>query len=322
MRPNLEYLDEESRFSHRFTVICASCRSTGESDRLQFHATTRQRHAAALGGSGITLIEDDATLIFHNPSLINNISDRTLNLNFMTYMEGATTASASFIRAAGERGTWGITGQFMSYGTMKETNASGQQTGEFSAKDIALGGSFAYSLSEQFTGGITAKFIASYIGQYNSLGACVDLGINYYNSQGELSVSAVARNLGGQLSAYEDDFERMPLDLQLGVTKRLLGSPLRLSASLVRLNDWQYGLGKHIVIGADLILSPQFYIAAGYNAMRASEMKIAEDDGSSAHGAGLSIGAGLQLERLKLHVAYAKYHVSTASLLVNLAYSL
>ncbi len=307
------------------TVLLSSVLHAGAQESQTVYNFLRlpvSAHAAALGGSGITLIEDDATLIFHNPSLINNISDRTLNLNFMTYMEGATTASASFIRAAGERGTWGITGQFMSYGTMKETNASGQQTGEFSAKDIALGGSFAYSLSEQFTGGITAKFIASYIGQYNSLGACVDLGINYYNSQSELSVSAVARNLGGQLSAYEDDFERMPLDLQLGVTKRLLGSPLRLSASLVRLNDWQYGLGKHIVIGADLILSPQFYIAAGYNAMRASEMKIAEDDGSSAHGAGLSIGAGLQLERLKLHVAYAKYHVSTASLLVNLAYSL
>ena len=307
------------------TVLLSSVLHAGAQESQTVYNFLRlpvSAHAAALGGSGITLIEDDATLIFHNPSLINNITDRTLNLNFMTYMEGATTASASFIRAAGERGTWGITGQFMSYGTMKETNASGQQTGEFSAKDIALGGSFAYSLSEKFTGGITAKFIASYIGQYNSLGACVDLGINYYNSLGELSVSAVARNLGGQLSAYEDDFERMPLDLQLGVTKRLLGSPLRLSASLVRLNDWEYGLGKHIVIGADLILSPQFYITAGYNAMRASEMKIAEDDGSSAHGAGLSIGAGLQLERLKLHVAYAKYHVSTASLLVNLAYSL
>ena len=307
------------------TVLLSSVLHAGAQESQTVYNFMRlpvSAHAAALGGSGITLIEDDATLIFHNPSLINNISDRTLNLNFMTYMEGATTASASFIRAAGERGTWGITGQFMSYGTMKETNASGQQTGEFSAKDIALGGSFAYSLSEKFTGGITAKFIASYIGQYNSLGACVDLGINYYNSQGELSVSAVARNLGGQLSAYEDDFERMPLDLQLGVTKRLLGSPLRLSASLVRLNDWEYGLGKHIVIGADLILSPQFYIAAGYNAMRASEMKIAEDDGSSAHGAGLSLGAGLQLERLKLHVAYAKYHVSASSLLINLSYAL
>lgn len=279
-------------------------------------------HVAALGGNNTTLVEDDATLIFHNPALINNVTDRTLNLNFMTYMEGSTTASASFVKAAGELGTWGVTGQFMNYGTMKETTATGQQTGEFSAKDIAVGGSFAYSLSERFTGGISAKFIASYIGQYNSLAAGVDLGINYYHAESELSVSAVARNLGGQLSAYDDDFERMPLDLQIGFTKRLLSSPLRISASLVRLNDWEYGFGKHLVIGADIILSPQFYIAAGYNAMRASEMKISENDGASSHGAGLSIGGGLQLQRLKLNVAYAKYHVTTSSILINLSYAL
>lgn len=279
-------------------------------------------HVAALGGDNTTIIEDDATLIFHNPALINNVTDRTLNLNFMTYMEGAATGSASFVRAAGELGTWGITGQYMNYGTMKETNASGQQTGEFSAKDIVVGGAFAYALSERFTGGITAKFVASYIGQYNSLGAAVDLGLNYYNDESELSISAVARNLGGQLSAYEDEFERLPLDLQIGFTKRLLRSPLRLSASLVRLNDWEHGFGKHLVIGADIILSPQFYIAAGYNAMRASEMKINTADDSSAHGAGLSIGGGLQLERLKLHVAYSKLHVSANSLLINLSYSL
>ena len=279
-------------------------------------------HVAALGGDNTTLVEDDATLIFHNPALINNVTDRTLNLNFMTYMEGSTTASASFVRAAGELGTWGVTGQFMNYGTMKETTVTGQQTGEFSAKDIAVGGSFAYSLSERFTGGISAKFIASYLGQYHSLAAGVDLGINYYHAESELSVSAVARNLGGQLSAYEDDFERMPLDLQVGFTKRLLSSPLRISASLVRLNDWEYGFGKHIVIGADIILSPQFYIAAGYNGMRASEMKISENDGASAHGAGLSLGGGLQLQRLKLNVAYAKYHVTTSSILINLSYAL
>ena len=279
-------------------------------------------HVAALGGDNTTLVEDDATLIFHNPALINNVTDRTLNLNLMTYMEGATTGSASFLRAAGERGTWGVTGQFMSYGTMKETNVSGQQTGDFSAKDIALGGTFAYALSERFSGGITAKLVASYIGQYNSLGAAVDLGLNYYDAEREWSLSAVARNLGGQLLAYEDDFERLPLDLQVGVTKRLIGSPLRLSASLVRLNDWEYGIGKHLVLGADLLLSPQFYVAAGYNAMRASEMKISADDGDSAHGAGLSLGGGLLLQRLKLHVAYAKYHVSASSLVFNISYAL
>ena len=279
-------------------------------------------HAAALGGEASTLVEDDAALIFHNPALINNVTDRTLNLNMMTYMEGSTTASASFIRAAGERSTWGVSGQFMSYGSMRQTDASGQQTGDFSARDVAVGGSFAYALSNKFTGGISAKFVASYIGSYSSLGAAVDLGLNYYDSQSELSLSVVARNLGGQLSAYDDEFERMPLDLQLGVTKRLLRSPLRLTASLVRLNDWEYGLGRHIVVGADLILSPQFYVAAGYNALRAAEMKISESDGSSAHGAGLSIGAGLQLQRLKLQLAYAKYHVSTSSILINLSYAL
>ncbi len=279
-------------------------------------------HAAALGGEASTLVEDDAAFIFHNPALINNVTDRTLNLNMMTYMEGSTTASASFIRAAGERGTWGVSGQFMSYGSMRQTDASGQQTGDFSARDVAVGGSFAYALSNKFTGGISAKFVASYIGSYSSLGAAVDLGLNYYDSQSELSLSVVARNLGGQLSAYDDEFERMPLDLQLGVTKRLLRSPLRLTASLVRLNDWEYGLGRHIVVGADLILSPQFYVAAGYNALRAAEMKISQSDGDSAHGAGLSIGAGMLLQRLKLQLAYAKYHVSSSSILINLSYAL
>jgi hypothetical protein len=279
---------------------------------------------AALGGDNITIQEDDASLLFHNPALMNNVSDKTLNLNMMTYMEGSVTASASFLRAAGKRGTWGVSGRFINYGEMKEMNSLGEQTGTFGAKDIALGGTYTYALSDHFTGGITAKLIGSYIGQYNSLGAGVDLGMNYYHAASEWSVSVVARNLGGQLSAYEDDFERMPVDLQLGVTKRLVGSPLRFSVTLVRLNDWEYGIGKHFVLGADLLLGEQFYLAAGYNAMRTSEMKISSgnNDGESAHGAGLSFGGGIMLERLKLHVAYAKYHVSSSSLLVNISYML
>ena len=97
---------------------------------------------------------------------------------------------------------------------------------------------------------------------------------------------------------------------------------MRLSATLVRLNDWEYRLGHHLVVGADILLSDQFYVAAGYNALRAKEMKLTDDEGSSAHGAGLSLGAGMTLQRLKLHVAYAKYHVTTGSLLVNVSYSL
>ena len=279
-------------------------------------------HAAALGGDNITLSDDDASLVFHNPALLYNVSDRTLGLNMMTYMQGSITGSASYSQTIGERGSWGVQGRFISYGEMKETTYDNQQTGTFGARDIALGGTFAYGLTDLISGGVTAKMVASYIGQYNSLAAAVDLGLNYYDPDSEWSISAVARNLGGQLKAYDDDFERMPLNLQLGVSKRLVGSPLRFSATLVRLNDWQYGIGKHFVLGADLLLSEQFYVAAGYNPLRASEMKITAGDEESSHGAALSLGAGMMLERLQLHIAYGKYHVSSTSLMINFSYAL
>lgn len=279
-------------------------------------------HAAALGGDNISLVDDDATLIFQNPALINDVSDRTINLNFMTYMEGAKTASAAFLKAAGERGTWGVTAQYMDYGSMKETTADNQELGTFSARDIAIGGTFAYALTNELSGGVTAKFITSYIGSYNSLALGVDLGLNYYHEDYDLSLSAVARNLGGQFKAYKDDFDRIPLDLQIGATKRIGQSPLRLSATMSRLNDWSEGFGRHFAIGADVLLGQSIYVAAGYNFRRASEMKISDAEGSSAHGAGLSIGAGLSLERFKLHVAYAKYHVSASSILINISYAL
>ena len=279
-------------------------------------------HVAALGGDNISIVEDDATLIFHNPALINDVSDRTINLNFMTYMEGAKTASAAFVKAAGERGTWGVSAQYMDYGTMKEVSWDNTLQGEFSARDIAVAGSYAYALSNRFSGGITARFITSHIASYNSMAVSVDLGLNYYIEESELSISAVARNLGGQIKAYDDVFERIPLDLQVGFSKRLLNSPLRFSATLSRLNDWSYGIGKHLAIGADLILSPTIYLAAGYNFRRASEMKISDNEGESNHGAGLSIGGGLSLERFKLHIGYAKYHVSANSLLINVSYTL
>ena len=51
-------------------------------------------HVAALGGDNITLTDDDPTLIFHNPALINGVSDKSINLNIMTYVRhGASRLS-------------------------------------------------------------------------------------------------------------------------------------------------------------------------------------------------------------------------------------
>ena len=138
----------------------------------------------------------------------------------------------------------------------------------------------------------------------------------------EWSISAVAKNLGGQLKAYDEEYDKMPIDLQMGVSKQFPNMPFRLSLTLVNLNNWDVNFKEHLVGGVEILLS-NIWIGAGYNFRRASEMKIqSSDDSSSSHGAGLSLGAGLNLERFHLNLAYGKYHVSSNSLLVNLAYSL
>ena len=303
-------------------VLAFSAQAQESQEVYSFLRLPVSAHVAALGGENITLTDDDPTVIFHNPSLISNVSDKSINLNFMTYMEGAKTASASFVKGYKERATWGVAAQYMDYGSVKETTVENIQTGSFSVKDIAVAGSFAYLLSNRFSGGITARFVSSHIASYSSAAVAVDLGINYYDEEHQWSLSAVAKNLGGQISAYDDDFERIPLDLQLGVSKRLIGSPLRLTATLSRLNNWDQGFIKHVAIGADLLLGEKIYVAAGYNFRRSSEMKVSDGDGDSNHGAGFSIGAGLQLERFKLQAAYAKYHVSASSILINVSYAL
>lgn len=279
-------------------------------------------HVAALGGDNITIDDDDPTVIFHNPALISNVADKSINLNFMTYMEGAKTASASFIKAWGERATWGVSAQYMDYGSMKEMTSDNIELGKFSAKDIALAGSFAYLLSDRWSGGITLRFITSSIASYNSLGIAADLGLNYFDEERGWSISAVAKNLGGQVKAYQEEFEKIPIDLQLGVSKRLEAAPLRFSATLSRLNRWNTSFIQHVAIGADVFIGESIYIGAGYNFRRRDEMKVSDNEGSSSHGAGISAGAGLMLKRFKLNVAYAKYHVSASSILINATYSL
>lgn len=279
-------------------------------------------HAAALGGDIISLTENDASVIFHNPALLTSVSDNTVGLNFMNYMSGANTASATWCRTVRERAAWAVSAQYMNYGKMKEVDENNVITGDFSAKDISLAGYFSYMLTDKIAGGVTVKCISSYIGDYSSLAMGVDLGLNYHDVEKGWSVSAVVKNLGGQLDPYDDEYEKMPIDLQVGASKRLIGTPLRFSASLVDLNHTGYKFINHWVLGLDVLLSETMWVGMGYNLRRANEMKIANGEEESSHGAGLSFGAGINLDRLHINAAYGKYHVSSSSVLINLSYTL
>ena len=278
-------------------------------------------HAAALGGDNITIIEDDPTLIFSNPALASSVSDKTIGLSYMNYMSGANYMGASYTKALGEKATIAGGVQYMNYGKMKEYDQNNTQIGTFSASEIAIEGVFAYELAHNIVGGITAKFINSYIGNYSSMAVGVDLGVNWYEPDYQWSVSVVAKNLGGQIKSYEENYGKMPIDVQVGVSKTFAALPVRVSATLVDLTHYNYRFINHLNLGADLLLSDNIWVGGGYNFRRANEMTIGTNEDASAHGAGFSVGGGINLERFKLNLAYGKYHTASSSILVNLSYS-
>ena len=277
-------------------------------------------HAAALGGDNITIIEDDPSLMFSNPALAASVSDMTVGLSYMNYMKGANYMGASFTKAMSDKATLASSIQYMNYGKMKEVDENNVQLGEFNASEIAVEAIFSYELAKNLVGGITGKFITSYIGSYNSIAVGVDLGLNWYDPEREWSVSAVAKNLGGQVKAYDDNFGKMPFDLQLGVSKTFAALPVRVSATLVDLTHFNYRFINHLNLGAEVLLSESLWIGGGYNFRRANDMKIGVGDDESSHGAGFSFGGGINLERFKLNLSYGKYHAASSSIMVNLAY--
>ncbi|MEZ7674886.1 type IX secretion system protein PorQ [uncultured Prevotella sp.] len=278
-------------------------------------------HAAALGGDNITIIEDDPALMFSNPALASSVSDKTIGLSYMNYMSGANYMGASYTKALGEKGTIAGGVQYMNYGKMKEYDQNNTQIGTFNASEIAIEGIFSYELAHNLVGGITAKFINSYIGNYSSMAVGVDLGLNWFEPDYQWSVSVVVKNLGGQIKAYEENYGKMPMDVQVGVSKTFAALPVRLSATLVDLTHYDYRFINHLNLGADILLSDNIWVGGGYNFRRADEMTIGTNEDSSAHGAGFSVGGGINLERFKLNLAYGKYHAASSSVLVNLAYS-
>lgn len=283
----------------------------------QFLEVPTSAHAAALGGNNVSIIEDDATLMFSNPALTTNVSDKTLNLNYTSYISGTNKMSASFVKQTGERGTWSAGAMLLNYGTMTETDENFNETGTFSAKDIALQGGYSYLFSDYWSGGVQGKILMSKYGEYSSTAIGVDLGINYYDEARGWSLSLVGQNLGGQIDALYEKNEALPFNLLFGVSKRFANAPIRVSFTFDKLTDWDDKvLSHHLSVGADVFFSSTTWVGVGYNPRRSKEMKVAD----SSHWAGLSLGAGLNLRKVKIGVAYGKYHVAASSMIINASY--
>ena len=247
-------------------------------------------HSAALGGANISIVEDDATMMWTNAALMTNVSDNSIALSFNSYIRSSYLMSAGYTKAICERGTWALGAQMLNYGKMDETDETGAVLGSFSAKDMNFQTSYSYMLNDRWSGAIVAKVLVSNYANYSSTAMGADLALNYFDEERGISFSTVGRNLGGQLSTFHEDEKRqaLPFNWAFGISKDFENAPLRISLTADDITNWEdIKFIQHFVLGVDILPSNNTWIALGYNFRRAHEMKV-QDKG---HWAGFCIGA-------------------------------
>ncbi len=294
---------------------------------LNIPSSARQ---AAIGGEIYTL-NDDVNQPLWNPASINRFIDNHVAVNYINYLSDINIGSVTFAHMINRHfGTIHAGIQYINYGEFIGADEEGNETNNFKAGDLAFSLGYGYQIPwTNFYLGTNIKLLSSNIENYTSYGAAFDFGINYYNDYRPYTFTAVIRNIGYQISPYDDIRERLPLEIAVGASYQLEDVPLKWHITINNLQQWNIAKPnpsnsqtdldgittnedinffentiRHIVIGGEFFPDKKFNLRFGYNFRRAAELKLTE----SRTFAGISAGFGLKMGRLKFDYAFTKYH--------------
>jgi hypothetical protein len=287
--------------------------------------------AAALGGSAIAINDGDLSLANENPALLTAQTSNKVALEYISYISDIHFGYASYAKHFDKLGTFSAGLQYLNGGEFTEADANGYTYGTFGANEYALNLSYAKALDSSFILGATLKPVYSQLYTYNSFGLVMDVGASYTNKSGLFTASLVLKNMGAQITAYDEETGPVPFDIQAGIATKLAHAPFRFSIIAHHLNvpDLSYVQSNysdlsnvdqevesvdeaaffekalnHMIFGIEFVPTKTFFLRAGYNYMRRQELKLEEQPGM----VGFSWGFGLRIAKLNLSYANVRYH--------------
>ncbi|MCK4749679.1 MAG: type IX secretion system protein PorQ, partial [Bacteroidales bacterium] len=257
-----------------------------------------------------------------------------LNLNYVNYFAGVNFGYASYGYTMDGIGNFAAGMHYVDYGTFDRTDELGQSMGTFRASEYALNLVYSRAIIDTFlTAGINLKPIFSSFEQYSSLGIALDAGIVYHHPQTHTTVGLVAKNLGTQIISYTGTREKLPFEVQAGITQGLAHAPFRFSVTYQNLERWDltyekpgdsdlnalnevvqksgfdvFGdkLMRHLVFGVEFLVGENFHFDLGYNYKRRQEMKVNARPGM----VGFSWGFGFKISKFHISFGRASYHLA------------
>jgi len=286
-----------------FVAVLVFFSNSPAQNTYEFLRLDMSARAASLGGTYITY-SDDADIIFYNPAGLNLLEGTPVSFSFTKHLMDINLAGLAYSTVLSDIGRVGAAIQYINYGTFDEADEFGNRTGEFGAGELAVLLSYAGDLEENLYYGATAKIIYSTIANRSSSAAALDLGLQYVIPSQQINIALVALNLGTQLSSYIDTKEDLPVDVAIGISKRLENLPLRLSLNFHKLTEKRDDFSerfKAFSVGAEFYLSKVFSFRLGYDNEKRSELKV----GTTAGIAGFNGGLGINISDYRFDYSYS-----------------
>lgn len=289
---------------------------------------------AAMGGTFITVKDNDLNAALQAPSLLNPSMNNSLSLSGVSYVDGVKFGDASYARDFGKLGTYMASMHYAAYGQFLETDEFGNINGTFHASDYALTIGGGYQFNPKFSFGAAFKILYSDYYIYNSLGVAMDLSATYDDTIRHWTTTFVFRNAGIQLKNYiKNNNEPLPAEALIGVSKRLIHTPLRFNLTYRHLEKFDLSyydpnnlgdvdpltgepqvrtiyfldkLARHFIIGAEILLTKNFHLRAAYNFQRRRELTIDTKPGL----VGFSMGVGIKISKFIISYGRGNYHIA------------
>lgn len=309
----------KSTFIILFTFILgitSACAQETVNSTYRFLRLPVSARSAALGGNVVSLPDGDVSLFQSNPSYLQKSSQDKLSLSYINHISDINMAFLNGACYLSGIGTLGAGIRYMNYGNFTQTNDQGQNTGTFNAYDMALSIGIGRSYMKNINYGAAIEVIHSSYAQYQSTALALSLGGRYKIPDKKMTLGAAITNIGTQLSQFDHVREKLPLDISIGISRRLTHIPLRVSLGLHSLNRWKLrllsdsknpsfatDLIRHVQLGGEFILSEHVFFRLGYNRYLHEELKTS----NRIDLAGTSIGIGINLKKVTFDISRNSY---------------
>ncbi|MFB6099318.1 MAG: PorV/PorQ family protein, partial [Salinibacter sp.] len=234
-------------------------------------------------------------------------TSRVPSLSYLNHLAGINAGTLAYSQTVqGWETTLSGGLRFVHWGTLQRRNERGERTGTFTAGDMALTLGASRSLGNRLRYGANVHLLYAQIGRAEAAAVATDLGLFYRVPVHQLTFGASLRHLGASIDGFGRRAATLPLDLQVGLSKRLAHLPLLLSLTAYDLTEIGTGIKggstldhvlAHLTFGGELRLGTALRLRLGYNHRRSRDLALQDrfDFGGLGGGFGLVVG-GIALD--------------------------